>query len=486
MTSGWIGLALLPLLGLGLARTGWAAWEVLLGVSVLGMLLGVLLGADAALLYALPSRLTGLLDNDLLQALPMFVLMGLLLDRLRVPAALFATGADLLGRRAGRAPSLALAVGALLGPLNGSAGASVASMARSVAPQLARRGVGTADRFALVAVAGTFGVLVPPSLVLILLGDALLGAHTLALNATGRLDRVINTQDLMRGALLPALLLVLLTMVTARLAVRVDPMLPQAPAASSRGQRLLAAAVVAGLVLLLGLIAAGRLRPVEGVAAATVALLLLGAARGRLRAGRLAVTLRRTLELSGALFALLLAATTFTLTLRLLGTDAVVAAGIAALPDNEILVALIALLAIAAVALVLDAFELIFVVVPLLLPPVLARVPDAQWVGVLVLLTLQASFLLPPFGYALLMARGVLRTQLSTRQIVRALWPFLLAQWLVLALVLTFPRLAHLGGAPGAEHRDAGLDGRDPLIDALPPPETEAPELPQGKDPAPR
>ena len=96
-------------------------------------------------------------------------------------------------------------------------------------------------------------------------------------------------------------------------------------------------------------------------------------------------------------------------------------------------------------AFVLDAFEIIFVIVPIVIPPLLIRVADARWVAVLVLLTLQTSFLLPPFGYALMMVRGTLRYAGSLGALTRALFPFLLAQWLALATVLLFPQLAHLG-----------------------------------------
>ena len=100
-------------------------------------------------------------------------------------------------------------------------------------------------------------------------------------------------------------------------------------------------------------------------------------------------------------------------------------------------------------AFVLDAFEIIFVIVPILIPPLLIRIADARWVSVLVLLTLQSSFLLPPFGYALMMVRGVLKEPVAFRLFLRALWPFLAAQWLLLLLVLFVPQLTHLGQSSG-------------------------------------
>jgi TRAP-type mannitol/chloroaromatic compound transport system permease large subunit len=130
-------------------------------------------------------------------------------------------------------------------------------------------------------------------------------------------------------------------------------------------------------------------------------------------------------------------------------------------------------------AFVLDAFEIIFVIVPIVIPPLLIRVADARWVSVLVLLTLQTSFLLPPFGYALMMVRGTLKDAVPIRALVTALLPFLLAQWIVVAAVLFVPRLVHIGEAPGAGTRAplpaSGDDLEKRLREMLPPP----PDLPE-------
>ena len=157
-----------------------------------------------SLLWALPGRLINLFENDLLQALPLYVTMGLLLDRLPVADALYRTGNALLPRGPSAPLVSGMMLGALLGPMNGSVGASVLGLSRVVAPRLDAEGVPAATRDAVIAVASTLGVLVPPSLVLILLSDAMLSAHTIAVTQTGRIDRVINTQDIFHAALVPA------------------------------------------------------------------------------------------------------------------------------------------------------------------------------------------------------------------------------------------------------------------------------------------
>jgi TRAP-type mannitol/chloroaromatic compound transport system permease large subunit len=131
--------------------------------------------------------------------------------------------------------------------------------------------------------------------------------------------------------------------------------------------------------------------------------------------------------------------------LRLLGTADLVGRIVAAIPGGELTAVASVLTLIGLSAFVLDAFEIIFVIVPIVIPPLLIRVADARWVAVLVLLTLQASFLLPPFGYALMMVRGVLKEPVAFRALLRALAPFLAAQWLLLAVVLAFPQLTHTG-----------------------------------------
>jgi TRAP-type mannitol/chloroaromatic compound transport system permease large subunit len=163
--------------------------------------------------------------------------------------------------------------------------------------------------------------------------------------------------------------------------------------------------------------------------------------------------LREALALTGALFFLLIAATTLTLVLRILGTDQLVAGWIAAIPGGTLSATLIVLAGIALSALVLDAFEIIFVVVPIVIPPLLIRVTDARWVAVLVLLALQASFINPLIGYAVMMTRTVLRQAIPFPALLRALLPYLFAQAALLLAVLFVPQLTHVGEGANADSR---------------------------------
>ena len=210
----WTGLALLLLVALGIIATGLPAAFVLITVATLGAIIGVVTGTiPPALLWTLPARLINLFENDLLQALPLYVTMGLLLDRLPIASALYRAGNALLPRSTSAPVVSGVMLGALLGPMNGSVGASVLGLSRVISPRLDAEGVPPSTRDAVVAVASTLGVLVPPSLVLILLSDAMLSAHTIAVTQTGRIDRIINTADIFHAALVPAGIFVLLCLV---------------------------------------------------------------------------------------------------------------------------------------------------------------------------------------------------------------------------------------------------------------------------------
>jgi tripartite ATP-independent transporter DctM subunit len=467
------GLALLAFVGVTLVLTGLPAYAVLILAAVIGAVVGVASGhIPFDLLGALPGRLINLFENDLLQALPLYVLMGVLLNRMGIAPALFRTLVWILPRRPGAPLVAGVGLGALLGPMSGSVGASALALSRTAEPQLAASGVPADVRQATIALASTMGVVIPPSLVLILLGDAMLTAHTIARNATGSSDRIINTQDVLRGALLPAGILLCLCIAVAWVA---GNRYKSAGAGASRmpqpalSEIMVAVATLAFLVLTLGGVATGYFYAVEAAATGAFVLFVAGLLTGRLTHRTLPPMLSEIMATTGALFAPLLAATTFTLLLRLLGTDKLIEGWVTGLPGGALVVTAAVLGAIFLSAFVLDAFEIIFVAVPILIPPLLMRVPDAVWVSSLVLLTLQASFLLPPVGYALIISRGMLTETAPGLRVARALLPFMAAQLLVLASVLAVPRLVHMlsPDEQTAARAPAALPGRNVVDDIL-------------------
>ena len=467
------GLWMLLVLGVLVPLTGMPVWALLVGVSSVFALLGLATGAvDVAVLAALPSRLVGLLEHDLLQAMPLYVFVGVLLQRVAVADALFDSLSHLAppwARRGPAADALAgLGVGALLAPMNGSVASSSVLLGRLAGPRL--QALAAAPATALVSVAATIGVVVPPSLVLILLGDAMLRAHTEASNLPGYAQtgqRIVNTQDILHAALPPALLLLVLWLGVAWWQAR-----SAAGAASGHGasptpplprhKGWLAGTTVAGIVLLLAGVFSGRLLPVEGAATAGCVLVAGILLTHSLPWPAWNAVLHDSLALSGALFALLAGATSFSLVLRLFGTDAWLSQLLlhSALPAPA--VAGLALLLVMLCAWVLDAFEMIFVVIPIVAPVLVLRLGDAQQAAVLLLLVLQLSFLLPPMGYAVLMARAQRHPIPGHLSLLKALWPYLAAQMLVLLLVFSVPAVLHLmDGPPSASDSAPALSAEE-------------------------
>jgi TRAP-type mannitol/chloroaromatic compound transport system permease large subunit len=443
---------MLLVLGLSIISTGLPVWALLCAVASAFAALGVASGQfDLNILSALPTRLVGLLEHDLLQALPLYVFVGVLLQRLSLADALFSTLARLF-RPLGAGHSLAaLSVGALIAPMNGSVASSSALLSRLVAPRL--EGADPARATALISVAATIGVVVPPSLVLILLGTAMLGAHTEASNLPGfslGTQRIINTQDVFHAALLPAAAVLLLWSLIAWWQGRQSNQ-PTALATPRRSEVALALLAVGAIVLLLAGVFTGKFYAVEAAATGGVLLIIATVATRALDKTQWSEVLRNTLSLSGALFALLVGATSFSLVFRLFGTDQWLAALVLGSTLAPQVTAALVLLLVGLCAWVLDAFEMIFVIIPVVAPLLIVQLGDAQQVAVLLLLVLQLSFLIPPMGYAVLMARsrsGL--AQVATYRIVKALLPFILAQLVLTVIVFALPRVVHLLDEPVA------------------------------------
>jgi TRAP-type mannitol/chloroaromatic compound transport system permease large subunit len=438
------GLWMLLAMAVLVVATGLPVWALLVGVAWVSAVAGWFTGfVDGSVLAAVGSRIVNLLEHDLLQAMPLYVFVGVLLERLAVADALFAAGERLFRPTGAAAPLSALAVGTLIAPMNGSVASSSALLSRLVAPRL--KGRPAPGAMALISVAATIGVVVPPSLVLILLGDAMLRAHTEASNLPGFMlaGRIVNTQDVLHAALPPAALVLLLWALAAWIKGRTAPALPRQPL--SVREIVLAIATTAAILFLLGGVFVGRLFAVEAAAAGGCVLALGALATRSLDAKQWKSVLEDTFALSGALFALLVGATTFSLVFRVFGTDRWLADAVLASPFPAGVTAALVLLLVALCACALDAFEMIFVVIPIVAPLLIVQLGDAQQVAVLLLFVLQLSFLLPPLGYAVLMTRarsGLGRVDNPT--LLKALAPFIAAQLAVGVLVFAWPRITHL------------------------------------------
>ena len=459
------GLWMLLALGVLIVSTGLPVWALLIGVASAFSVLGLFTGhIDVNLLTAAPSRAIGLLEHDLLQALPLYVLVGMLLQRLAVADAIFNTLARLLRFTGAGVPLAALGTGALLAPMNGSVASSSALLSRVIAPRLQHLAhIGAAKSTALVAAAATIGVVVPPSLVLLLLGDAMLRAHLEAGNLPGATltgQRIVNTQDILSAALLPACAVLALWAVWLLIAYRQPAKQPEEQfrqekvplAAVEYAQAAIAFIATAIILTLLGAVFTGAMFAVEAAATGCCLLIATTLVTHSLSVTEWRGVVQSTLALTGALIALLVAATMFSLVFRGFGTDQWLANALLTSGLSPWATAAVILTCVALCACVLDAFEMIFVIIPVVAPPLIASLGDASQAAVLLLLLLQLSFVLPPMGYAVLMARAQAAKDGHTTplsHIFKQIMPFASVVIAQAAIVFIAPSIVHQLDKPG-------------------------------------
>lgn len=419
------------------------------GVALLFAGLGWLAGAfDPVFLEALPNRIFGALGNETLLAVPLFVFMGLMLERSGVAEDLLETMARLFGRvRGGLAVSVML-VGALLAASTGIVGATVVAMGMISLPVMLRHGYDPRLATGTICAAGTLGQIIPPSLVLVLLGDQLGNAYQQAqLQAGNFAPDTVSVGDLFAGALLPGLVLVGLYLVyllwTAwRHPERAPPMPPRAQPMPRRQALLALFAPVLLVVLVLGSILGGYATPTEAAAVGAVGSIVIALLAGRFDRARLRQVLDGTVATTAMVYFILIGAAMFTLVFRGFGGDDLVHDLLAELPGGLWGALLLVMLAMFLLGFVLDFIEIVFVVVPIVAPALLALGADPVWLGVLMAMNLQTSFLTPPFGFSLFYLRGVAPPSVRTSAIYRGVVPFIVLQLLMLAVLMAWPALA--------------------------------------------
>jgi tripartite ATP-independent transporter DctM subunit len=515
--ANWLDIAMVVTLCV-LLLAGFPAAFTLAGVALAYGLIGLSMGAfDTAFLEPLPLRIFGIVNNEVLLAVPLFILMGVILERAKIAEELLDTMARAFGSLRGGLGISVMVVGALLAASTGIVGATVVTMGLLSLPTMLKRGYSPSIAAGTVAAAGTLGQIIPPSIVLILLGDVLANAYQEAqLRDSIFAPETVSVGDLFAGALIPGLLLVgfyiVYLILIAIFQGRKMPPVPAEERFESRGAALAALrslpAPLLLIVAVLGSILTGIATPSEAAALGAVGALLIAGSRRAVsteRAARLlslsaivallfvfaladmvdlrmtqeersvpelvaivgaiiacgvglagaiaalrslakAQILRGTLgksaEVTGMVFMILIGAALFSLVFRGLGGDETVASALAAIPGGTT-GALIAVMAIMFVlGFFLDFIEITLVVVPLVAPSLLAMGVDPVWLGVLMAVNLQTSFLTPPFGFALFYLRGVAPPELRTTQIYRGALPFVVIQLLMLALLAIFPELA--------------------------------------------
>jgi tripartite ATP-independent transporter DctM subunit len=418
------------------------------GTALLFALGGVIGGGfEAGFLSAMPSRIFGIMSNETLVAVPLFVFMGITLERARIAEELLETLSDLFGSlRSGLGISVTL-VGMLLAASTGIVGATVVTMGLLSMPTMLKRGYSPEIAAGTICASGTLGQIIPPSIVLVMLGDVMSSAYQQAQLAQGVFSPdTVSVGDLFAGALIPGLLLVLLYVAYLLLVSLCKP--ASMPACSATIEnvslRRVVRALVPPLILILGVLGSilgGLATPTEAAGVGAMGAMFIALQRRALSLERLREIMRGTLRISSMVFMILIGASVFSLVFRGFGGDDGVRAVLESLPGGTFGAVLVVMLVMFLLGFVLDFIEITFVVVPIVGPVLLAMGLDPVWLGIMIAINLQTSFLTPPFGFALFYLRGVAPPEVTTGQIYRGVAPFVGIQLLALLILAAFPGL---------------------------------------------
>jgi len=422
----------------------------LAGTALLFALGGAVTGAfDTAFLGTMPARVFGIMGNGTLVAVPLFVFMGVTLERARIAEDLLDTLGLLFGRLRGGLAIAVTLVGMLLAASTGIVGATVVTMGLLSLPTMLKRGYDPAIATGTISASGTLGQIIPPSIILVLLGDVLGSAYQQAQLTQGVFSPdTVSVGDLFVGALIPGLLLVaayiawLLLLAVLRPAAMPPGRLPEDATGGLAGRVL--KALLPPLVLMLavlGSIIGGLATPTEAAAVGAMGALMLAAARRQLKLSRLAEICRSTTRISSMVFLILIGASLFSVVFRGYGGDDVVRDLLTGLPGGTVGAVIVVMLVMFLLGFVLDFIEITFVVVPIVGPVLLAMGLDPVWLGIMIAINLQTSFLTPPFGFALFYLRGVAPPEVKTMDMYRGVLPFVAIQLLMLVLLAAWPEL---------------------------------------------
>jgi len=407
---------------------------------------------DDAFLSALPNRLYGVMTNETLIAVPLFIFMGVMLERSRVAENLLDTMASLFGPlRGGLGISVTL-VGMLLAASTGIVGATVVTMGLLSLPTMLRRNYDPGLSTGVICASGTLGQIIPPSIILVLLGDVLSAAYQQAqLNMGIYSPKTVSVGDLFIGAIVPGLLLVLLYLAyLVGVAIFRPEAAPAIPAAERQqaGRSLLVRVIKVLLppllliVAVLGSILMGFATPTEAASVGAIGAMLLALSQRQLNLRTLSEVVTSTTRVTSMVFLILIGASLFSLVFRGFGGDDVVTDLLTDLPGGVFGSMLVVMLVMFLLGFILDFIEITFVVVPIVGPILLSMGLDPVWLGIMIAINLQTSFLTPPFGFALFYLRGVAPPEVTTGAIYRGVAPFILIQLVMLGLLAYWPHLA--------------------------------------------
>ena len=454
MFSAEIIIILMLITLLSVLMTGFPVAFTLSGVALIFGLGGTLFGLfDLAFIQALPNRIYGIMTNDLLIAVPLFVFMGVMLEKSKIAEELLDTMGLLLGGlRGGLGVSVTL-VGALLAASTGIVGATVVTMGLLSLPTMMKRGYDPAISCGSICAAGTLGQIIPPSIVLILLGDQISAAYQQAQLAKGNFaPEAISVTDLFFGALLPGLCLVVLYIIWQLIYANIYPKsMPPIPieerSAISRKElhkRVIKVLIPPLLLIIavLGSILMGLATPTESAGVGAIGAILLAYSRKQLNFNILKMVTLSTAQTTSMVFTILIGAAMFSLVFRGFGGDDIVADFLLSIEGGVVIAIIITMVLMFILGFFLDFIEIIYVVLPIIGPAILMMDINPLWFAVMIAVNLQTSFLTPPFGFSLFYLRGVAPKGITTNHIYKGAAPFVLIQLFMLGILAIFPELA--------------------------------------------
>ncbi len=417
---------------------------------------------DPAFLNTTHNKLFALMMKDELMAVPLFVFMGVMLERSRVAEDLLDTMGMLFGSlRGGLGISVTL-VGMLLAASTGIVGATIVTMGLLSLPTMLKRNYDPSLAAGTICASGTLGQIIPPSIILILLADQLSSEYANAQLEMGRFESVnFGPGEFFAGALIPGLLLVALYILYLIVIAFFQPeRMPAIPAAErnfSRKQLYIRAIKVllpplSLIIAVLGSILYGLASPTLSASVGAVGAIVLALLHRRLNIERLNEVMRTTLRISAMVFLIFIGAAIFTATFRGFGGDQMVAQLLSNLPGGIVGAIFVVMLVVFLLGFIIDFIEISLVVIPIVAPVLFKMAADPAspldidlfpiWLGIMFAVNLQTSFLTPPFGFALFYLRGVAPPQVTTAHIYKGVVPFIFLQLLALFIVAFWPELA--------------------------------------------
>lgn len=422
----------------------------LAGAALLFIFMGIATGQlDPSFLQIFSGRLYGIMTNGTLIAVPLFVFMGVTLQRSEIAETLLEHISGLMLRFRGDLGIAVIIVGALLAASTGIVGATVVTLGLMSLPAMLKRGYDPRIACGAVCASGTLGQIIPPSIVLVLLGDVISSAYQTAQLKQGSFSpATVSVIDLFAGALVPGLIMVGLYLIYLIFIAVTRPHMMPAPKKvpdtkpdwKATTQALLAPLFL--IIAVLGTILLGAATPTEAASIGATGAIALTALKGHLSIKKLAEIAHSSTRITCMVFMVLIGASIFSLAFRGFGGDDMVHELLTRIPGGTVSIIFVVMVTMFIMGFFLDFIEITLVVVPIVAPVLLMMGLDPIWLGVLIAINLQTSFLTPPFGFSLFYLRGVAPPTVSTRQIYTGAIPFIALQLATLVLLVLWPGLA--------------------------------------------